>query len=253
MNEGFLKIDRANFDGSPAFCDRNHIVFKVFFYLFMKANHADGRLHGEHGILAIQRGQHFSNATEILAGLKNIVTQRQVKTAINRLKKIGELETKDYKPIMVMYTLVNYDKHIGLTKSKDKSSRRSVNEVAESSHHKGIADTQVQQSVYQNDNNTEKTSPATNKNDNTNKNIYSEDDKERFEKFKSWIVENCPSVAKMKEPFTINEFAKLILKHNWKIIAEIAEDMENWEGLSKRSSAFKTFNTFYSRRKTDAA
>jgi hypothetical protein len=81
---------------------------------------------------------------------------------------------------------------------------------------------------------------------------YTEDQKERYAMFQDWVNENAPSVAKMREPFTLEQYLKLIEKHTEERIKSLIEDMENWEGLKKRTSAIKTFHTFNKRNTTAA-
>jgi hypothetical protein len=62
-----------------------------------------------------------------------------------------------------------------------------------------------------------------------------------FEKFKVWTNENAPRVAKMKEPFTIDQFSILKSKFPAAEISEILEAMHNWEPLLKKNrSAYLT-------------
>jgi len=101
------------------------------------------------------------------------------------------------------------------------------------------------------------TQTAANNNDNNENNVnrpaapvlnlYTEEQKIGFEKFTTWVATHAPSVAKMKEPFTIDQYLKLKAKLSWQKIADLIESMEIWEGLKKRTSAYKTILTFYKR------
>ncbi|RYZ81801.1 MAG: hypothetical protein EOP04_23315 [Proteobacteria bacterium] len=84
--------------------------------------------------------------------------------------------------------------------------------------------------------------------------VFSEEQKTSFVKFQAWLATNCPSVAKMKEPFTIDQFIRLKNKLDWKKIADICEQMESWEKLNtKRINAYKTFCAFYKREQNGSA
>lgn len=62
-----------------------------------------------------------------------------------------------------------------------------------------------------------------------------------FEKFLEWILANAPRVAKMKEPFTIEQFLKVKGKFPPEQVQELLKAMHNWEPLQKKNrSAFLT-------------
>ena len=73
------------------------------------------------------------------------------------------------------------------------------------------------------------------------KNQNSEIEK-RFNDFQKWISENAPNVSKMKEPFTINEFEKIISEFDMDTITETILNMHNWKPLlTKNLNANLTF------------
>lgn len=62
-----------------------------------------------------------------------------------------------------------------------------------------------------------------------------------FEKFKVWSQEHAPRVLKMKEPFSIDQFAKIKNDFSAAQISEILKVMHNWEPLLKKNrSAYLT-------------
>ncbi len=68
---------------------------------------------------------------------------------------------------------------------------------------------------------------------------------EAYTKFQKWIDENAPSVAKMKEPFTIKQFVSIKKEYPIAVIQRVILAMHNWTGLlSKRTSANLTFKTW---------
>ena len=64
----------------------------------------------------------------------------------------------------------------------------------------------------------------------------------RFNKFQQWIKDNASNVSKMKEPFTIEEFERLINDFDMDKITNILSSMHNWKPLlTKNLNANKTF------------
>lgn len=55
-----------------------------------------------------------------------------------------------------------------------------------------------------------------------------------FVKFEVWILENCPQVAKMKEPFTEAQFLKISKDFSRELIKETIEAMHNKKDLLKK-------------------
>jgi hypothetical protein len=71
---------------------------------------------------------------------------------------------------------------------------------------------------------------------------FSEEQKESFKKFETWIKENTPRVGEMKEPFTIDQYFKLIKNgYNSENIRKLLAAMHNWKPLlTKNLSAYLT-------------
>lgn len=66
-----------------------------------------------------------------------------------------------------------------------------------------------------------------------------------FEKFKKWISDNAALVAKMKEPFTEEQFRKLKSDYTIQEIQTALQAMHNWKPLlTKRTSAYLTCRAF---------
>lgn len=71
-----------------------------------------------------------------------------------------------------------------------------------------------------------------------------------FSLFEKWILKTAPNVAKMKEPFTREQFDCLIAEYNIKDIQEILEAMHNYKPLkSKNISANLTARNWLKRDK----
>jgi hypothetical protein len=71
---------------------------------------------------------------------------------------------------------------------------------------------------------------------------FSIEQKESFIKFQTWIKENTPRVGEMKEPFTIDQYFKLIKNgYNSENIRKLLAAMHNWKPLlTKNLSAYLT-------------
>ncbi len=72
--------------------------------------------------------------------------------------------------------------------------------------------------------------------------IYPKEVLESFKKFQTWISENAPNVAKMKEPFTIDQYVKLTKKGiDPAEIRRLLASMHNYKPLlTKNLSAYLT-------------
>lgn len=74
---------------------------------------------------------------------------------------------------------------------------------------------------------------------------FSDEQKEKFKKFEKWIKENAPDVAKLKEPFTIQQFVKISGKYSPEDVRRILKEMHNWKPLlTKKKSAYLTLNNW---------
>ena len=71
---------------------------------------------------------------------------------------------------------------------------------------------------------------------------------ENFEKFKQWIAANAPSVAKLKEPFTEEQFERIKRDFPLQLIQDTLVSMHNYrELLKKYVSANLTFRKWAKR------
>ena len=63
-----------------------------------------------------------------------------------------------------------------------------------------------------------------------------------FEKFEGWLQSDAPNVAKMKNPFTIDQYLKLAKDYKADVIKELILKMDNWKELNKKNTyAYRTF------------
>lgn len=72
--------------------------------------------------------------------------------------------------------------------------------------------------------------------------------KENFAKFQKWILDNSPRVAKLKEPFTLEEFERLKVDFDLEKIQNLLLAMHNYKPLlTKNESANLTFRAWAKR------
>lgn len=62
-----------------------------------------------------------------------------------------------------------------------------------------------------------------------------------YKKFYDWLVVDAPRLLKMKEPFTENQYLKILLEFSKEEIYDTVLAMQNYEGLTKKVSANLTF------------
>lgn len=71
---------------------------------------------------------------------------------------------------------------------------------------------------------------------------YSPEQLASFEKFQKWLLSDAPNVAKMKNPFTIDQYLKLAKDFKAEVIKDLIMKMDNWADLNKKNLyAYKTF------------
>lgn len=77
---------------------------------------------------------------------------------------------------------------------------------------------------------------------------YSKEQKESFERFQDWIDKNAPRVAKMKSPFTIEQYFTLDQDgYDGKAIKNLLLNMHNYKPLDKNISAYLTLINWHKR------
>ena len=72
---------------------------------------------------------------------------------------------------------------------------------------------------------------------------------EKFLNFQKWIDKNASNVAKMKEPFTENEYERLMEEYSADFVKGLLLDMHNWKDLLKKNvNANLTFRKWAKKR-----
>lgn len=80
-----------------------------------------------------------------------------------------------------------------------------------------------------------------------------EEKNENFEQFKNWILKNAPNVAKLKEPFTIDQFERIKKDFPIEVIKNTLYSMHNYRDLLKKYvSANLTFRKWAKKDMEDA-
>lgn len=78
--------------------------------------------------------------------------------------------------------------------------------------------------------------------------LHSPGDMAKFKAFEKWILENAPKVAKMKQPFTFDQFLKLRDKLPVEQVKDLLLGMENYGPLLKKNdSAYLTIRKWAKR------
>lgn len=73
-----------------------------------------------------------------------------------------------------------------------------------------------------------------------------------FEKFQDWVKANAPSVGKMKEPFTEDEFHRAKAEFGHTMMCDYLKRMHNWNDLKKNKSANLTMRNWIGKDKAKA-
>lgn len=83
---------------------------------------------------------------------------------------------------------------------------------------------------------------------------HSQEDLNLFKKFQEFIKTDAPNVAKMKEPFTIDQFKSSLQKFGRDKLKDIVIKMHNWKPLlQKNVSAYLTLNNWSKKEFNEAA
>lgn len=192
--------------------------------IIMEVNHQDAKVVIGNQLLECKRGESLKSLhTWAMRWRANVASVRRF---LILLEKDGMIHYKS-EGKTTRITVCNYDSYNGERNEDETQTARKRNDGG------------TQTATNNNANNVNQLSIA-----------LSDEEKNSFEAFQTWLSCTAPSVAKMKEPFTIAQYLKLKQKISDEKIKSLVEDMENWEGLKKRTSALKTFNTFNKRNST---
>lgn len=171
-------------------------------------------------------------------------SKTKVSNFINRLKEEGMIEAQDAGGTTII-TLLNYDKH---NKSQQKSQQkdhvkpRQLDFSHESETSKKTS-TETKRRPGEGQGETKYNKVNKEKKEN---NVGAEAPHQPtpeeiiFKKFQEWIQKYTPDVAKMKEPFTIDQYAKIKKKLNRETVEKLLFAMHNRVDLFKRKSAYLT-------------
>lgn len=70
---------------------------------------------------------------------------------------------------------------------------------------------------------------------------HTDEEKVQFLKFQNWIKEKAPAVAKMEQPFTIDQYLKIRQQLTKDVVTDLLLRMNNWKPLLKKNkSAYQT-------------
>lgn len=200
------------------------------------------RLHEEHSFSTTEIALYFQllevcnicrwknpfrrNNAKIIADLS--ISFNTLKNARNKLQQLGliSFRTKNGSP-NVEYTLSEFDK-LGDKVKLEVASELADEQAAEVLPTK-VKLNQAKPKKYAN---------------------HCDEDVSKFEKFTEWITENAPNVARMREPFTIDEYVRLRDEFDYDMILDVLLAMHNWADLlKKRVNANLTFRNFAKKQK----
>lgn len=103
MSSGWIKINRSILE-HWVFTDE--VVFKIWMYLLLKANHEDGKIMFDGELITIQRGQHLTSIRKIATEVK--CSRSKVTRTLELMQHEKMLEEKCFKSGTLL-TIVNYE------------------------------------------------------------------------------------------------------------------------------------------------
>jgi biotin operon repressor len=103
VHRGYIKVWRKVEDSGLLQLPN---TFALFMYILISASHKDRKMGTPNGAIEVKRGQFISGRKELALRLKQ--SEQQVRTSLERLKKMGIITIKATNKYSV-YTIVNYD------------------------------------------------------------------------------------------------------------------------------------------------
>ena len=203
--EGYVKLFRQITEWEW-YCEPN--TLRLFLHLLIKANHKDVKWNG----MDIKRGQLFIS-TDTLSRQLNL-TNKQIRGAKDRLIRSGEL-TQFGASKGTMITICKYDSYQSIeeTKGKREGKRRAsggqtkgnIQECKEGEEGKELL---IKELI--------------------------DTPKSDFEKYSSWLKNDCPTISKMQIQLNEKQFLDISKKYGKDKIFETLLAMENKVGIEKK-------------------
>ncbi|RYE54770.1 MAG: hypothetical protein EOP48_11605 [Sphingobacteriales bacterium] len=208
IDKGWIALYRKLLDSS-LWKEESEKHILIFIYLILKANHTPHKMNEG---LTIQRGQHLTNVREIMAAMNNRYSYDQIVGCLKDLHRKGYIVKRRQGSRMQLITVRNYEKYQNRTESRKAPNRIPNPKPGESSYGKRFEETSTSDlTEHETEQNAKK--HRTKKNNDSLNNNYTEEQKEKFGKLTAWIDTHCPSVAKMEEPITIEQY--LLIRKNY--------------------------------------
>ena len=225
MNEGYIKVFRKMVDWEWIGCPE---MVAMWINLLLRAAHEDTDCHG----VTIRRGQ-LLTSRRILARQTGL-SERQVRTCLSRLKTTHEVTIETTEQPTQRATIIT------LCRFEDYQDKRPSNRPSERPSNRP---TKRPQNDPYNKEDKKETSILTNVRIEVKK-----DSSDKFVKFQDWISRHAPAVAAMRQPFTEEEFKKIMSSYPAEVVSDVLEGMDNWTKLPLRVSAYKTCLSWLKRR-----
>lgn len=213
--EGYIKIFRQITENKH-YLSEPFTRVQAWIDLLLLANHKHTVLRIKGMPIEIERGQ-------LARSIKGLAerwqwSQGKVDRYINELQTERQIVSKNL-GVTTLISILNYDFY---QSDGDVSGKRTVTKRRTDGEQTGT------------DNNV--------KNNTTSKEVvYTDEQKENFAKFEKFISEEAKDVAKMREPFTIEQYLKITEKYDKKLVAQVIREMDNNLILLKKyKSAYRT-------------
>lgn len=120
--EGYVTVSRRIAD-SPLM--REPVTFSVFMYLLLCANYRDGECSG----IVIKRGEAVTSYPRIALGVG--ITERQARTALQKLVKSGWVTVRRYSKFSVV-TISDFESYQGVSKKSQSNDSENVRDMSPS-------------------------------------------------------------------------------------------------------------------------
>lgn len=226
----------------------------VFLHCLLRANFDERDWRG----IEIERGSFISTIAALAGELS--LTPFQVRSALEKLKKTGEITIKTTNKFSII-TISNYESYQSVG-SKQLQTKRKSNYETPIDNNLNIQSNKAEEQ------NKEPLSSFINSESVKNPSLYDNDDfqpekikteddilMERFIEMQNWLKRECPVVCQVKRQLSFDEFKKLMEKYTAKEISKALEKLDEWPNFPKeRSTVYRNLvdklNYMYGQRTT---
>lgn len=225
-NTGFIALHRSI---QEHWIWNDPVKLKWWVDILMTANHSDAKVNIGFGLMDCKRGQSLNSLqTWSKKWRVDVSTVRRFFTLLEKDKMIvTENAVKTTRLTVCNYDTYNGMQHVKQSQSKDETIRKQPEGNTNNNVNNSNNDNNEKQCVSE--------TPAHN---------FSNEQLSIFKTYQDWISIHAPQAAKMKDPLTINQFISFQKKFpapaGQKLLQKTLWALDNWDGLHKRRSLFKT-------------